>query len=181
MYLPKSKYKKENASGNNFVDKVTGAPYTGPVVADFLGRFFKGSSPLNLGSELRKVPNIITLENLTETQSEGNQTLLHKYLTPTQQDYDKGTFSRFFCKDSRTGRIVEIDQDSYNDIRKQQKLYLRVLNIEWYITGNPEDEIINGYLYPGTKAKNRDVIVQAEEILPGIGEQILKDPGQFVK
>ena len=46
---------------------------------------------------------------------------------------------------------------------------------------DPEDQIIGDYLYPGTKAKNQDVINKAEKILPGIGAQILKDPSQFVR
>jgi len=72
-------------------------------------------------------------------------------------------------------------RDRYLQEKKDKKLYRRVIKIEWYVTGNPEDEIINGYLYPGTKSKNQDVIDQAEKILPGIGEQILKDPLQFVR
>ena len=74
-----------------------------------------------------------------------------------------------------------MDKEKYLAQKKEGKLYRRTIKIEWYVTGNPEDEIINGYLYPGTKAKNQDVINQAEKILPGIGEQILKDPGQFVR
>ena len=118
----------------------------------------------------------------TEEQAErSNSDFYSDFVTPNEAQYEKGAFPRYFVKDGRTGKIIEVDQDKYNTQKKENKLYRRVLRIEWYITGNPEDEIINGYLYPGTKAKNQDVINQAEKILPGIGEQILKDPGQFVR
>ena len=74
-----------------------------------------------------------------------------------------------------------MDKSQYLEQKKSGKLYRRVLRIQWYITGNPEDQTINGYLYPGTKKKNQDVINQAEKILPGIQDQVLTDSAQFVK
>ena len=55
------------------------------------------------------------------------------------------------------------------------------MKLIWYITGNPDEQIINGYVYPGLKEKNLDVVKQAEKVLPGIGKQALTDPVQFVK
>lgn len=173
MYLPKSKYKKEAAKAEQFADKLTGAPYVGPVIKDFLGRIFKGSSPSNAKEELVS----------TNVDGENTDDLIgfnRFYPKPDPAAYSKGLLDRFFLKDSRTGKIIELSKEDYLKSKKKSKLYTKSIKIVWYITGNPEDEIINGYLYPGTKAKNQDVINQAEKILPGIGAQILKDPSQFV-
>jgi hypothetical protein len=173
MYLPKTKYKAAAAKAGSFIDKLNGNQYTGPVIQDFLGRFFKGKTPSDNGGELEYQDSV--------DSPQGETMFVSKFPKPAADNYAKGVFPRYFCKDSRTNKIIELDTDGYKKFKSESKLYRRTLRIEWYVTGNPEDQIINGYLYPGTKTKNQDVINQAEEILPGIGKQILKDPGQFVK
>ena len=103
------------------------------------------------------------------------------HVTPSSADYTKGTFIRYFVKDSRLNRVVEVDKPKYVEQRKSGKLYRRTLKIMWYITGDPEDQTIKGYVYPGLKKKNQDVIDKAEQILSGIGKQVLTDTSQFVK
>lgn len=176
MYIPKSKQKAGGKLDGSLIDPKTGAAFTGKFVKDFLGRFFKGDKIDSKSQPLEFVP----FSDETEAVKYGSD-FVSVFIQPSQDDYNKGSISRFFVKDSRSGRIIEIDKEKYNTQKKENKLYRRVLRIEWYITGNPEDEIINGFLYPGTKKKNQDVINQAEKVLPGIGEQILKDPQQFVK
>ena len=70
-----------------------------------------------------------------------------------------------------------------NYLVKQQepKLYVRTAKVAWNITGELEDQKLNGYLYPGVRSKNIDVTKKAEEELPGIGTQILNNPDQFVR
>lgn len=172
MYIPKIKQIVGGKIPGKLVDPKTGLRFAGKFVQDFKGNFFKGEKITSKSQPLEFVP-----DQAAEEKSLGLKT---SYRTPSAQDYAKGTFERFFVKDGPTGRIVEVDKTQYLEQKRSGKLYRRVLRIQWYITGNPEDEIINGYLYPGTKAKNQDVINQAEEVLPGIGEQILKDPSQFV-
>jgi len=175
MYLPKVRQIVGGKIPGILKDPATGLKFNGKFVRDFLGNFFKGDKITSESKPLELVP-------FTEEQAErSNSDFYSDFVTPNEAQYEKGAFPRYFVKDGRTGKIIEVDQDKYNTQKKENKLYRRVLRIEWYITGNPEDQIINGYLYPGTKAKNQDVINQAEKILPGIGEQILKDPGQFVR
>lgn len=172
MYLPKSKQKAGGKPPGKLVDPKTGLAFLGAFVKDHLGNFFKGSKITSKSQPLELIP---------EDTEDPKSTFVNVKRTPSEKDYTKGSFTRFFAKDGRTGKVVELDKEKYLDQRKQGKLYRRTLKIEWYVTGDPEDQIINGYLYPGTKAKNQDVINQAEKILPGIGEQILKDPSQFVR
>jgi hypothetical protein len=55
------------------------------------------------------------------------------------------------------------------------------MKLIWYIKGNPEDQVINGYVYPGVKTKNADVAKKADKVLPGISSQVLSNTAQFVK
>lgn len=173
MYIPKIKQIIGGEIPGKLVDPKTGLQFLGKFVRDYKGNFFKGDKFSRNAEPLTFVPDAQQQEKVL-----GLHTV---YRSPSAQEYAKGTFPRFFVKDARTGKVVEVDHEQYREQIKSNRLYRKVLKIEWYITGNPEDQLINGYLYPGTKSKNQDVINQAEKILPGISEQILKDPGQFVK
>lgn len=154
-------------------DPISGLKYNGPFVQDFLGNFFKGTKITKDSKPLEFVPN--------EQLAQETLGLVNEYRTPSPKEYEKGEFIRYFVKDGRSGIVVEVGKDQYLRERRRNKLYRRTLKVLWYVTGEPEDQVINGYLYPGTKAKNQDVINQAEKELSGIGEQILKDPSQFVR
>ena len=172
MYLPKFKFLKDVAKPGAFTNP-DGSSFAGGLIKDFLGRAFKGSSPAGLDA---KKDQLIDLNKLTEADKQ----FVSQINKPFSKDYSKGSFSRFFVKDSRNEKIIEVKRGSYREEKDANKLYRRILRIEWYVTGPLEDQLINGFLYPGTKSKNQDVINQAELILPGIGAQILRDPGQFV-
>ena len=176
-YLPKHKQKAKDKLGGILKDLKSGATYNGPFIKDFLGNFIKGNTYKAKAEPLQFVPTWTELES----DSIEGVNVVRKFTEPSPADYQKGTFKRFFAKQANNGKITEIDGETYKALKKEGKLTIRVIQIEWYVTGNPEDEIIDGYLYPGTKAKNQDVIDQAEKLLPGIGDQILKDPSQFVR
>lgn len=172
MYLPESKYKKTTGVGKNLLDTTTGRIYTGPVIQDYLGNYLKGDNPYTAEDVL--IPTFRS-SSIRETP------IQFYYIQPTEQDYQVGSFIRYFVKDSRDGKIVELNYNAYLNELENIKPYRKAIKIEWYISGELEDKKIGNYIYPGIKSKNLDVIKQAELELPGIGEQILKDPGQFVK
>lgn len=173
MYIPKSKQIVGGKIAGKLFDLKTGFRYTGPYVQDFKGNFYKGTV-INKNSEaLEFIPD--------DLKSKNPLGIFSVFRKPTASDYKKGIFIRYFVKDARSGRVVEIDKKQYLEQRNEAKLYRRTLKIAWYITGNVEDTVINGYVYPGTKAKNLDVIDKAEKELPGIGDQVLKNPAEFVK
>lgn len=99
------------------------------------------------------------------------------YPKPTEDDYIQGTFRRYFLQDVRNGEIKEINSETYKSIA--DKGYYRRTKLEWNLLGPSEDETVNGYIYPGAVARNRDVVIQAEEVIPGITE-FLSDLKQFV-
>mgnify|MGYP003148433971 FL=1 len=172
MYLPKFKFLKDVAKPGAF-SLPGGGSFAGGLIKDFLGRAFKGSSPAGLDAEKDQLIDLGTTAPV-------DKQFVTQLNPPNSKDYAKGSFARFFIKDSRNDKIIEVKKDSYRAEKDEGKLYRRILRIEWYVTGPLKDQLINGYLHPGTESKNQDVINQAEKILPGIGAQILKDPGQFV-
>ena len=99
------------------------------------------------------------------------------YPKPTEEDYIQGSFRRYFLQDVRNSEIKEITSETYKNIA--DKGYYRRTKLEWNLLGPSEDEIVNGYSYPGAVARNRDVVLQAEEAIPGITE-FLSDLKQFV-
>ncbi len=99
------------------------------------------------------------------------------YPKPTEEDYIQGTFGRYFLQDVRSGEIKEINSETYKNIAN--KGYYRRTKLEWNLLGPSEDETVNGYIYPGAVARNRDVVSQAEEVIPGMTE-FLSDLKQFV-
>jgi len=99
------------------------------------------------------------------------------YAKPVEDDYIQGTFRRYFLQDVRNGEIKEITSETYKSIA--DKGYYRRTKLEWNLLGPSEDEKVNGYIYPGAVARNRDVVSQAEEVIPGMAE-FLSDLKQFV-
>lgn len=172
MYLPKFKQKAGGEVPGILVDPKTKLRYTGKYVKDFKGNFFKGSTITSKS------------EPLELQQSEAVDKKLNFYsdaVSPTSSDYKRGYMIRYFAKDGRNGKVIELNKKNYLIRQLEDKLYIRTAKIAWYITGEPEDQILNGYLYPGTKSRNQDIINQLEKSIPGVQEQILKNLGQFVK
>lgn len=172
-YVPKHKLKLGGKVPGKLIDPSTGRQFLGKFVQDYKGNYFKGSEVTS-----KSEPLLLVKDADAEEKALGLRTV---YVKPTPEDYSKGTFIRYFVGDSRSKRVIEVDKAKYLEQKKESKLYRKTLKINWYIKGELEDQTINGYIYPGVKAKNQDVIDQAEKQLPGIGTQALTDPTQFVK
>jgi len=59
---------------------------------------------------------------------------------PTQNDYDLGVFSRYFCKKNNENKYLEIDQTTYQDLNSKKStiawdLYTPLTTL-WYLTGD---------------------------------------------
>ena len=173
MYIPKIKQVLSPKIAGFLKDKATGLKFNGSFVKDYRGKFFKGSKITSESEELEFVPDgsSISVDNYFR----------NIYRTPSEGDYIKGTFLRYFARDRRDGKVVELDKLNYLRILKEKKVYRKVLKVQWYVTGELEDSQIGNYIYPGLRAQNTEVIRLAEKELPGIEVQHLKDPSQFVR
>jgi hypothetical protein len=170
-YLPKIKQLVGGKLKGFLKDPSTGLKFAGSFVRDFKGNFFKGTSI---------TPNSKPLTFVPEGTVSEDEVFRNVHVSPSSNDYSKGNMVRYFARDTRDGKVVELDKVSYLKVQKEKKLYRKTLKVQWYIKGNPENEIINGYMYPGLKAKNEDVANKAEKLLPGIKSQQLSNYAQFV-
>lgn len=176
-FLPKHKQIKGGKVNGILVDMKTGNKYLGKFVRDHKGQYYKGESVSPKADKLRLIP---FSHDHNEPDKFGTEMVTY-YPRPTEKDYSKGTFTRYFVKDKRNGKIYELNKKRFILFKREGRTTNKLLKLDWYITGNPEDQEIKGYLYPGLKAKNADVTKQANKVLPGIRSQFLKDPSQFVK
>lgn len=197
-YIPKHKINQLNASEGEFVFKKSRKPYQGPYIETADGKLYAGSDPYKLNNSLlldavEPTPTSFTFSVFRDTKI---YNLLKKKLKkdlekfqpipsskpqPTEKDYEKYKFKRYFAKkiNSQYG-YFEIDEKTYKSIDSKKKeydynLYL-VGQIEWAIVGD-------------TKIININTIRNAELEYPGISfyfrnlEEYKKpgDPGIFKK
>src|SRR5210317_1337428 len=99
MYLPKNKYRLETTYGGEYVDE-NGQDYTGGVIRTSDGTVFAGDSLSNVKGIVTKVED----QNLLEIERPYND-----YFGPTDQDYAKGQFVRYFLRDKRNGKFTEVN------------------------------------------------------------------------
>lgn len=103
------------------------------------------------------------------------------YPNPTQEDYDRGYFFRYFVKKiNQNGYIIEISQDEYNQIKNGTTTYdvsfYQVETTFWKLTGNLRTVRLSQYdIRDGIIDTNKRFIENIEKTFVGIkafiGEQ----------
>jgi len=111
----------------------------------------------------------ITYQQLTNSQYD------NKYVTPNnitpkikKQDIINGSIQRFFLKKHNDFNIIETNQLQYQQWQNgviDTKLYAGT-RINWFISGNIDDEIVNGSLQEGVVTKNKKQIAIGSKQLP---------------
>lgn len=172
-FIPKVKTVVGGKVPGKLVDEKTGRQYLGEFIQDYKGNYYKGTS-------ITKTSEKLILQS-TESKASDVQGLRFIYTKPTLKDYNRGTFKRYFVKDKSIGKVVEVDRKKYIEFRKLKKPYYITHEIDWVITGVKKDYFIDKNVVFGAESKNTKLTEEAEKIIPGITEQILKDPGQFVR
>lgn len=185
MYLPKTKYKTGLfTSDSTLLVESTKEVYTGPYFETFKGEVYTGTSPLD--KNIQKLVKVDTSPELVDSYlAPGEYDIVKQdveaynlrvtkpvqmyYPVPSDDDYTKREFVRYFLKDTTDGRILEVRKDVYDSINKKEVKYYypkyQLLAVSWSLRNT---------------GSNRSIIAQAEKRLAGIA-QFLKDPSQFVK
>lgn len=176
MYLPKSKYKGPfiaTGGDKEILYKDTLKPFRGSYFITYKDQLFEGESPKSAKKELIfKADYDKQLENqnkITPVKS--------KLVTPTENDYKNKKFTRYFCKDRRSGLISELDKVEYNRVSKLPAHFTTA--IEWWLEGPAEDTKFRGYLYVGAINKNKKAVEEGEKVLRGL-KNYIKDLSEFV-
>ena len=155
------------ASGDDFIDKLTGKVYRGAYHSNFNGSLFSGADPYDPDKRpLAANPNKITSQgkvklNLPQnkeynTLNNKNSNLLKygedpKSFTPKPQikDYERGSINRYFAKRAteKPPRIIEISEKAYksilNKVVKYNYAIWRIGKVLWRISGDNEQEVTN--------------------------------------
>lgn len=170
--IPKHKQVINPVIDGILVNPTTKVVYRGPYVRDYRQRYYEGTEASFNDKLLEFIPNN------PDTSAEE---LDNAHRMPTEADYDRGVFERFFVKDRRNNKIVEIDKDRFTKERTAKKIYRVTYKLNWIIKGRIDDYTFdNGYSYPGVASRNKELIRIAEKVVPGIGQQVLFNPKQFV-
>jgi hypothetical protein len=172
-YIPKSRISEpQSTSGNEFIIKDTGEPYTGFYIETYKGTYFAGKTPEENGVEIVLAEENPQLERKFQELLPLLQNLAIAFI-PTLSGLQKllGKATRHFVQDKKTGKITETDEETAQQISEQIPGNLpnyRVASVEWVTKGPAEDKVINGYLYEGAESKNKKAIEALEKQMPGI-------------
>jgi len=156
-YLPKSKIKIKTAIKDELVF-LNGNPFQGQYIATNSGRFYAGTNHLILGKELKPAPKPPTYGgygNLDKSIDvhihnillppvnnfvSSTRTISTSKPQPTEKDYTKGYYQRYFVKRINDFNYKEINKDTYNSILTRDGKYDHYLNevgkLNWHLKGN---------------------------------------------
>ena len=172
-YIPKSKLNIKETNGTEFQVKSTKKPYIGKYMQLSNGKLLAGSDPLRPGKELELI-NIPT-SNLGYSKD----VRLHRTLkpeislglgkvkdipfsknTPTEDDYIKGFFIRYFIKKANQNTFYkEVSKEVYNSLIKGKSEYDINLyqpgQVKWALRGN-------------VRNINRSLLLKAEKKYPNL-------------
>ena len=168
MYLPKSTYRVKQAMPGEFL-RQDGTSYTGPYIEANNGTFYEGNS-------LNGVLN--TIQPVQEDTGTGIERPYNDYLQPTDRDYERGIYTRYFTRDKRNGKFTELGLNQWRD--KKNLTYVTAGSINWIITGPLRDGRIKDIPFKGASTKNREALQRLEKDYPGISE-FFKSTSEFVR
>ena len=158
-YLPKSKYKISETGGGEY--SLNGFNYKGPIILTS-GGAYAGKNPKDLSRPLfntgANIKNISRPGNnlwpyrgnkIYSTISKNNHSrridspkpIVSTKNIPTEQDYQRGYYIRYFCQRSKVPQILhEIDKKIYKSLLGRKKEYDYVLFtpgfLKWGLEGN---------------------------------------------
>lgn len=166
IYIPVNRVTQTKvAEQDQFEVKTTGKPYESFYIEDSQGQYYATGLSEQIGEELLKVGN-------TETDLRKKPPLSFSQLIGTfvpflkKGDLKRGISKRYFIKDKVTGKIVEIDLQTFQQAKRLPSKILA--EVDWNIKAPAEDMMINGYTLEGSASKNKKLIQALEKIMPGI-------------
>lgn len=168
MYIPKNQYRKKQTYGDEFINP-DGTDYVGPYIETAGGLLLAGDSLNSINGEL--LPK--TEENLLNIERPYND-----YFGPTEENYSRGFFTRYFTRTRRNGKFVEMNKEQWQGKKSRKELVAG--QITWFITGPINDGEVNGIPYKGTSTKNRETLERLEREYPGI-VNFFSNTSEFVR
>jgi len=106
-------------------------------------------------------------------------TLYIPIITPA--DVSKGTFTRYLLQNQVSFQIIEVNKEQFSQWQKKKidPNIWQGVQLEWKLVGNVNDVILNGASDLGIVSFNRNSVLQASKVLPGL-QNILTNFTQFI-
>ena len=110
-----------------------------------------------------------------------------KYQSPTNyilivttEDISKGMFTRYFLQNQVSYTFIEVDKPQFEQWQKKtiDPILWKGVSMQWKITGNVDDTMINNAIDLGIVSFNKNSILQANKVTPGI-DMLLTNYLQF--
>lgn len=199
MYLPKSKYNKPKYTLGYEFTLPNGKRYVGWCFETYKQEFYTGKEPSDksvlLKSESIKIkkPNkkllfqslastivsqaaVISNRKIEKVTTSNSKEVKQDVLVDST-DKTNGYFIRYFLQDKRTKKIIEVKQNKYTEMIKEN--YTVGTNIKWIIKAPAENIQKNGFTYIGASQKNKEAVEIAEKTVIGI-KNFIKSYDEFV-
>ena len=203
VYYPKNKVKTNlQTTGGDLVD-VDGNSYRGDYYELFDGSCRVGKFPLSKDDiKLYRVSTNTPTSNLSTSNSiyvksvksknsigtiNNGETPPYFLPSPTEKDYKRGAFKRYFCRkaSSKNSTIIEISKDTYDILNNKKGTYNHVLytpfKIFWKISGPLyDDNTLISLPIAGIITTNQKIVNNINKNYSGI-KSYLKDLAQFAQ
>ena len=179
-YLPQNQYNIKFTNGGELYNPLTGKGYSGYYI-HYRNKYFAGKSTTNLKTKLRKIeiPKGNKVANTTNfLYNQLNKKYYQKIKnrkspypskpTPTEEDYTKGVFTRYFCQRvNNHDYLIELDKEVYDGLLN------RTYNNILYKPGKIKWSLQNSQI-------NNDHVLKLEQLYPNV-RFLFMDPFEFVK
>ena len=154
------------AKGGQFLTGA-GQPYEGAYHKLYNGKTFTGSKPGKNSVEIFLDDSEPHFDLPTYEDK-----LVTEPTLPEPGDYDKGFFNRYFIKDLRGGKIVEVNKITFD--KKEEKKYLIGTTVRWILQKPVKDIFNQGFLFKGAATRNKENTMKASLQMKGIDQFITK-------
>jgi len=138
-----------------------GEPYEGSYHKLYNGETYTGSAPSKDAIRIFQddsEPHIPLPEYEDKIVSEP--------VFPEPEDYKKGFFLRYFIKDTRNGKIIEVNKQTSQ--KKLEEKYFQGISLKWILDKPVKDIFNQGYLYKGAATRNKENTTKASLEMKGL-------------
>ncbi len=158
-YISKTQISIKYTEGGFLKDQTTGENYIGDYILTSQGEYYAGKDNTNLVTKLilvddslgnrppkpaspykRDVQKFDLLKKNIKNFLRNTETIPSFKNIPTEEDYGRGYYDRYFTSRINNTNYIEISEETYNSISKKDGVYdhylYEVNKLRWYITGN---------------------------------------------
>ena len=184
---------------------LNGKPYSGYYYETYDGQYFTGKDPIEGPSQRLTLLNIQgkdsddpltivdgnesynSITNLNVAQIKTFKEPKPFYPAPTDVDYKRGAFVRYFAKKrDRAGFVLEVNKETFDSLQRVDSVYdyvnYEVISLFWQITGPLNDDRTNKqYKVAGIIDTNKRLVESKEKSFPGLKAFIGEDYTRFAK